>query len=261
MTLTADYQWLQMLEKVMESQNVVNPRGKTCREVLNYKSVVDMQFPIVTVRQRKLGYKFMAAEAYWILTGDNRVETIKPYSKAIETFSDDGKTFFGAYGPKVVDQLLYVVETLAKDQDTRQAVMTIWRENPPASKDIPCTVAVQFIIRNRRLNCIDNMRSSDAWLGWPYDVFNFTMLSYYIILTLSIDFGIHLLPGLLYMNCGSQHVYSENYAGVEECLRRPAVKWPLNSVGKLLGFGATSQLLEWLAEKKKTGGLNPWGSD
>jgi thymidylate synthase len=152
-------------------------RGLQTMEILSHQTEVDMSYPIVTLKARKLGYKFMCAEAWWILTGQNTVETIKPYSKEIERFSDDGVYYNGAYGPRIVDQLTYAVDCLAKDPSSRQAIIEIWRPNPRDSKDVPCTIAVQFLIRDNHLYCIDTMRSSDLWLGWPYDIFNFTMLS------------------------------------------------------------------------------------
>jgi thymidylate synthase len=202
--------WLKVVSDLLDKGRQVSPRDQGTRELMAYKSAVDMNYPLVEVPARKIGRKFRAAEAAWILSGDNRVETIAPFSKEISRFSDDGQTFFGAYGPQLLPQLDYVVTKLAEDPDTRQAVATIWQRSPQASKDIPCTVAVQFIIRNNRLNCIDTMRSSDIWLGWPYDIFNFSMLSYYIIKRLRREHGIRLGLGRLTLVAGSQHLYDRN---------------------------------------------------
>lgn len=177
-----------------------------------------MTQPVMCVKERKLGYKFMAAEAAWILSGDNRVKTIEPYSKQIKDFSDDGVLFFGSYGPKIRDQLRYVVAQLAKDPDTRQAVINIWRENPPITKDVPCTISVQFLIRDGKLHVIDTMRSSDLWLGWPYDIFNFSMLARAVILYLRNTTGRRYELGNLYLNAGSAHIYSHNYDDVHALL-------------------------------------------
>ena len=137
-TQPTDSVWIDLLREIADSGSQVGPRGKGTLEILAKTTVVDMKMPVVTIPQRNLGYKFMAAEAHWILSGDNRVETIAPYSKQISRFSDDGVRFFGAYGPKVVDQLSYVVDCLVRDEASRQAVMTIWRERPGSTKDVPC---------------------------------------------------------------------------------------------------------------------------
>ena len=65
-----------------------------------------MNYPIVLSKARSLGYKFMVAEAFWILSGRNDVEFMDKFSNKIKDFSDDGIFFNGAYGPKIIDQLL-----------------------------------------------------------------------------------------------------------------------------------------------------------
>jgi thymidylate synthase len=215
---TANETWLSLIEQIKWSGKIVSPRGITCLEVINMRTVTYMHSPIVTSVARNLGYRFLFAEAAWILSGDYRVKTIQSYSKTIANFSDDTVTFFGAYGPKIREQLPYVCNKLVEDNDTRQAVLTIWRENPPQTKDVPCTIAVQFLIRDNKLNCIVTMRSSDAWLGWPYDTFNFSMLSSMVAVKLNYEVGLKLDLGCLYMNLGSSHLYLRNIDEVEKCL-------------------------------------------
>lgn len=214
---TADQVWLQLLDKINRYGDLYAPRGQETFEIIGQQSVVDMRWPIVTIPERQMGYKFMSAEAAWILSGDNRVETISPYSRMISQFSDDGETFFGAYGPKIVDQLDYIITSLLKDADTRQAVINIWRENPPASKDLPCSISVQFLIRKNKLHCQYTMRSSDVWLGWVYDVFNFSMLSGVILLALKEHYP-QLELGFLTLTAGSQHIYERDREGISRVL-------------------------------------------
>lgn len=217
---TANECWLNLLNTVLSTGKETSPRGNICTELMSVQTRFPMRKPIVLNTHRKLGYKFLFAEAHWILTGDDRVETIAPFSKRISQFSDDGETFYGAYGPRILEQSFYVIQKLSKDKDTRQAVLTIWQENPPDSKDIPCTISVQFLIRDNELHCIDNMRSSDIWLGWPYDVFNFTMLSSMVLLCLQEVYP-DLKLGTLTMNLGSAHLYKENFAQAYTCIENP----------------------------------------
>lgn len=210
--------WLETLQKIIDSDLISKPRGFEIKEILNDQMKIDMHTPILSVIERNLGYKFMAREAWWIMSGRNDVESIKDYSKAISRFSDDGYHFNGAYGPRLVDQWHYIVDSLINDIDTRQAVATIWRPNPRASKDIPCTVSVQWLIRNNKIYCIDNMRSSDIWLGVPYDVFNFTMLTGYLMLLLRERGLDNLELGYLYLNAGSRHLYENNFESAIDVL-------------------------------------------
>lgn len=217
--LTATEGWLTDLSRVLGQGQRVKPRGQETLELVGFQSsLVDMTRPFVTSRPRKLGYRFMAAEAAWILSGDDKVVTIAPYSKAISDFSDDGHVFAGAYGPKILDQIEYVVGCLAKDPDTRQAVLTIWRENPRPSKDVPCTVSVQWLVRDGLLYCVDTMRSSDLWLGHPYDVANFSMLSAMVALKLRDEHGVRVGLGPLVLQAGSKHVYLRDLEGAKACV-------------------------------------------
>lgn len=216
--LDATTVWHNNLRNILLNGDHVAPRGINTTEILAYQSTVHMSRPVVISETRKLGYKFMAAEAAWILSGDNRVSIISPFSKEISRFSDDGVSFFGAYGPRIVDQLMYVVQALAYDPETRQAVMTIWRPNPPKTKDVPCTTQVQWFIRDDVLHCIDTMRSSDLWLGWPYDIFNFSMLSGVIALRLKTAYNIDVELGNLTLVAGSQHLYEQNWEAARACV-------------------------------------------
>ena len=186
-------------------------------ELISNQSIIDMNYPIVTIPERKLNYKFMFGEAEWILSGSNNVKHISKYMKAISKFSDNGITFRGAYGPKIVDQLDYVVCSLLTNPASRQAVLNIWRENPRDTKDYPCTLNMQWIIRNGKLNCITNMRSSDVWLGWVYDVFNFSMISNYILIMLKKELH-HLKLGNLYLTAASQHIYDRDAGDISSVL-------------------------------------------
>lgn len=211
--MSATLGWFESLHSVVALGEVVNPRGKPTLEILNPVLEVDMNRPVVFVPARKLNFKFMAAEALWILNGDDTTSIVH-FNKNLAQFSDDGEKFFGAYGPRIVEQLGYVVDTLTKDESSRRAVLTTWRTNPPESKDIPCTVAMTFMIRDGYLNLHVFMRSSDVWLGVPYDVFSFSMVAYAVLCRLnSSRKNDPIAPGRLFLTAASSHLYTENLEG------------------------------------------------
>lgn len=220
--------WLTALKDILLNGSKVSPRGKLTREIPQRTMVVNMRQPVLMVPERNLSYRFMAAEAYWILSGDDSVAGIAPYNHYISEFSDDGEHFFGAYGPKILSQLDYVVAKLKADHDTRQAGLTIWRENPPATKDVPCTIAVFFNLRGMLLNTHVFMRSSDVWLGVPYDVFNFSMLAHLVCGHLNDGRTADdaYSPGRLYLTAASSHLYETNWGGAEQCLSSQVLDQP-----------------------------------
>ena len=107
---SANDEWFRTLATILKTKKVVAPREKGTLEILNHSTIVDMKNPIVTYEARNLGYKFMPAEAAFILTGRNTVGMISKYSDMISQFSDDGYFFNGAYGPQLIDQLTYIVD-------------------------------------------------------------------------------------------------------------------------------------------------------
>ena len=211
--------WLHMLNALVNTGKMYDPRNMSTMELIGYRSVMQMDCPIISIPKRKLNYKFMCGEACWILSGSNHINDIEPYMSAIKQYSDNGIHFSGAYGPKVVDQLQYVCECLTEDESSRQAVISIWRENPRPSKDIPCTLTLQFLIRDNNIHCVANMRSSDAWLGWVYDTFNFSMIAAWIAIYLRTNnIYPNLQMGELTLNAGSQHLYERNWKEAQKII-------------------------------------------
>lgn len=220
--------WLNTLAKIVAEGRDAAPRGKLTRELPHHTVEVYMADPLVLCPERNLSVRFACAEALWILAGDTRVEPLAAYAPRMREFSDDGVTLAGAYGPGVVAQLGYVVSKLLEDRDTRQAVLTLWKPNPPPSKDIPCTLALTFAIRAGRLHCHAFMRSSDAWLGLPYDVFSFSMVAAHVACEFNarVEPGPRSVPdldprvelGRLYLTAASSHLYETNREGGARCL-------------------------------------------
>jgi thymidylate synthase len=192
---------------------VSRPRGMEVKERKAAQYVVPMPAYLDLV-EREVNTSFMFAEAAWILSGSNRVSEISPYMAGYAKYSDDGEQMSGAYGPKITDQWNYIVKTLTEDQDSRQAYLNIWRERPGESRDIPCTVGMQFLIRNEKLHMIATMRSNDVVLGLTYDIFTFSMVANAIRLKLKKQ-GIIVELGDLTVQPGSLHLYERHYKDVE----------------------------------------------
>ncbi len=211
--------WSHLLNRIMTMGEEVSPRGKLTKELRQETLMVDMRRPVLTDPRRKLSYIGLAAEAYWILSGSDQLADLVPYLPRYQQFSDDGVTLNGAYGPRVAAQLGYVVEKLRSDPDTRQATLTLWERNPLPSKDIPCTVVMDFKLRSGKLNLHVFMRSSDAWLGIPYDVFSFAMVAHLVCCRLNFPPPIngYVEPGMLYLTAASSHLYEENWLMALRC--------------------------------------------
>lgn len=208
--------WQKMIRKCHLNYDYISePRGMEVREVINGSYSISMPAFIDLSSRENLNIPFMFAEAAWVVEGSNKLSDLEKYMKKYAEFSDDKIFLKGAYGPKILDQLPYIIGTLLRDQDSRQAVLTIWRERPGGSKDIPCTVAMQFLIRDGKLNLITTMRSQDIVLGYTYDVFTFSMVALAVKLLLK-EKKMDIELGRLFVNAGSLHLYEQHYDSVDK---------------------------------------------
>lgn len=203
---TAQEMYHDVLQQILENGLETSPRGQQTKELLGYGfHLEDAHNNLIAYPDRALNYYFSVAEWLWIMLGQNDVATISRFNSKIADFSDDGVTFSGAYGPLFTEQLSYVLDKLRSDADSRQAVITLWRPRPGYSSDIPCTVVFQYLLREDKLHAVTYMRSNDAWLGLPYDQFNFTRMQAYVAAALDVPAGsyTHLT--------GSLHLYDWAY--------------------------------------------------
>jgi len=203
----ADDLYRQALEALVETPLGPSPRGQRTREIPCVALVLrDARDCVVTWRSRKLNYHFLVAEFFWIATGRDDVASIAPYNKKIADFSDDGVTFFGAYGPRWRPQAEWAATNLRADLESRQAVASTWRPCPPLTRDTPCTLSYQYLVRGGKLHSIVTMRSSDIFLGIPYDIFNAARLAACVAGAVGVPLG------SLTMQLGSFHLYERNEA-------------------------------------------------
>lgn len=243
--------WRELLNRIMYSGIKVVSRDSPTLEILNATiEVTQGRANILVNSERDVNYRFMIAEWLWIQGGLDDVESLAQYNSVMRKFSDDGQILSGAYGPRLSSQWKYIKENLQKEA-SRQAVSTIWTPNPKDSKDIPCTISLHWMIRYETLHCTINMRSSDIWLGLPYDFFTFSQLTNY----LSGELGVRM--GSITMNLASSHLYLKDLQVakkakdvVGESVMSPQLSWDDTglSKGMIRGILDSSKLHEHFEE-------------
>lgn len=191
------------------------PKVGNTRELNNVMiKLRDTSKNVVSIRGISPSYLF--GELLWYFTGRNDVEFISKFSSFWKKISDDGKTCNSAYGYLMkyafgFDQIEKVIELLKKDPNSRRAKINLNtpREEVIETKDEPCTMFLQFLIRDEKLHCTAVMRSNDIWLGFPYDVAFFTELQKYIADQLGVGYGeyTHFVV--------SMHLYDRDYDKVK----------------------------------------------
>lgn len=232
-----------------ESEFDSSPRG------LRIKEKLGVQFRITNARQRlpkttsrNFSLTYFVAETLWYLSGSNSTEWISRYAPFWKEISDDGKTANSAYGSRIfrphprigggkISQWDYVKEELHRDPDSRRAVIHIRTPDDSiiSSKDVPCTLALQFFIRNERLHLHVNMRSSDIILGLAYDVPAFTTMQEILANELGIDLGEYVHTS------NSLHCYERDFVMLNDIVEEGS---NLHSAGGMAPYPKTFPLGE-----------------
>lgn len=198
--------------KVLNEQNInaSSRDGGVKGEVLNAVTVIkDPTRGIVQSDIRKMPMRYAVGELMWYLSGNPTLKAIQNYTSAWDRMSDDGLYVNSNYGWCIknkydFDQWEYVKSLFMNDINTRQAVLHIKTADNRPSKDVNCTVCIQFLIRDSKLHATVYMRSNDIWMGFPYDVFSFTALQCKMAMELGVGIGTYTHIA------GSLHLYERN---------------------------------------------------
>lgn len=194
----------------------VSPRGLLTHELR--PALLRLEDPTdalcTKINRRGLSAEVAALEALQLIAGASTPELLFAAAPSFRKFfNHDEDQFDGAYGPRVGPQMSAVVQRLEADPDTRQAIAVIYDGSDgarPTSRDYPCTLSLHFLVRDEKLCLATTMRSNDAWLGFPYDLFQFTQLQCSVAQVLNREVGdyTHL--------ANSFHVYEPNFDNVDQ---------------------------------------------
>ena len=154
------------------------------------------------------------------MNGSDKLSFIEYYIPQYRAYAQDD-LLYGAYGPRMynmrgsTNQLENILSILRDKRSSRQAVVQLFNAEDISSdcKDVPCTCSFQFLLRNEKLEMITNMRSNDAYIGLPHDVFCFTMIQEFLARKLCVNLGTykHFV--------GSLHLYEQNVDEAQNYLR------------------------------------------
>lgn len=222
--------YVDLLEQVyLEPEHVCAPRGMKIKESLGVSfRITNIRHRIPYIPHRELSIAYMIAELVWYLSGNNSTEWISNYSSFWKTISDDGVTANSAYGARIFkvhpyqsgigwSQWEFIKAELTKDPDSRRAVIHIRmpQDSYFAKLDVPCTLTLQFFIRDGKLHQVASMRSSDLILGLAYDVPAFTFFQELLAFELGVECGSYTHVS------NSLHIYERHWPMVEKIIADP----------------------------------------
>ncbi len=210
-------------EILKNGYEIDSKRGKN-KELINYSAtLINPRVRTSMSLDRKL-VKSKFAEFAWYLSKEDNKDYIKPYIAAYELEEQKNNKILGAYGPKIFGskneqkpQYERIIEQILKRETSKQAYLVIseiedykFRNEEYASP--PCTIGLHFYVRDSKLSLTTYMRSNDAYLGLPHDLFCFTMLQELISCRTNIPLG-------TYTHCStSMHIYEDHFDRIEKYL-------------------------------------------
>lgn len=232
-------QYLDLVRLVLET-GVDRPdrTGTGTRSLFGHQLRFDLQagFPVVTTK--RLHLRSIIHELLWFLTGDTNIAYLKENGVSIwdEWANDDGELgpVYGAQwrswqapGGETIDQISQVIEMIHSNPDSRRLIVSAWNvADVPKMALPPCHLLFQFYVANGRLSCQLYQRSADLFLGVPFNIAS------YALLTAMVAHVTGLEPGEFVHTFGDVHLYSNHFEQAKLQLTRephPLPKLQLNS--------------------------------
>jgi thymidylate synthase len=213
---------------------------------------LDGSFPLLTTK--KLHLKSIIVELLWFLRGDTNVKWLQERGVSIwDEWADENGELGPVYGHQwrhwrspgggEVDQIANVVESLRKKPDSRRHIVSAWNPSEVDRMALPpCHALFQFYVADGRLSCQMYQRSADLFLGVPFNIAS------YALLTLMVAQVTGYKPAEFVLTLGDAHLYLNHLEQAREQLGReprPLPRMRLNpAVKDIFGFGYEDFTLE-----------------
>ncbi|WP_341837492.1 thymidylate synthase [Chitinophaga pollutisoli] len=227
-------QYKDLLQHILDNgADKTDRTGTGTRSCFGYQMRFDLQqgFPMVTTK--KLHLKSIIYELLWFLKGDTNVHYLQEHGVKIwdEWASAEGdlgpvygkqwRSWEGADG-KTYDQITDVVEQIKKNPDSRRLIVNAWNvADLPQMALSPCHCLFQFYVADGKLSCQLYQRSADVFLGVPFNIAS------YALLTLMIAQVCGLQPGEFVHSFGDVHLYNNHFEQARLQLEREPFPLPV----------------------------------
>lgn len=247
-------QYLDLLKDVMENGLDKSDRtGVGTRSVFARSLRFDLSkgFPLLTTK--KVHFKSVAIELLWFISGSTNIKFLQDNNVKIwNEWADKDGNLGPVYGQQWrdfggKDQLQGIVDRIRTNPECRRLLVSAW--NPPEISKMalpPCHYSFQFVVQGDKLNLLFNMRSTDCFLGLPFNIASYALLCH-MVAHLS-----GLKAGELVYNGGDVHIYKNHFDAVNEQISRDIKTLPTLEL-----VNPPSTLDGWSYENFAIKGYNP----
>jgi thymidylate synthase len=226
-------QYLNLLNHVMNHGDKKNDRtGTGTLSIFGYQMRFDLseKFPLLTTK--KVHLKSVIYELLWFLKGSTNIKYLQENGVSIwDEWADEHGDLGPVYGSqwrswrthdnRSIDQIDKLITDLKTNPDSRRLIVSAWNVAEIENMKLPpCHCFFQFYVANNKLSCQLYQRSADIFLGVPFNIAS------YALLTLMIAQVVNLKPGEFVHTLGDAHIYSNHFDQVNEQLKREPKELP-----------------------------------
>ncbi len=228
-----DTQYEDLLRRVLDTGAPKADRtGTGTRSLFGHQLRYDLSagFPLITTK--KVFLKAVVYELLWFLRGDSNVTWLQEHGVTIwDEWADADGELGPVYGVQWrswptpdgghIDQIAQVLKTLRADPDSRRIIVSAWNVAELDRMALaPCHAFFQFYVAEGRLSCQLYQRSADLFLGVPFNIASYALLTHMIAQQTG------LIPGDFIWTGGDCHIYDNHVEQVREQLSRTAYEFP-----------------------------------
>ncbi|NDI35398.1 thymidylate synthase [Chengkuizengella sediminis] len=210
-------QYLDLLEDILENGIQKEDRtGTGTISVFGRQLRFDLQagFPLLTTK--KCHTRSIIHELLWFLKGDTNIQYLKDNGVSIwDEWADENGDLGPVYGSqwrkwetkdgKFVDQIEQVVNQIKENPDSRRLIVNAWNVGEINNMKLPpCHYAFQFYVADGKLSCMWQQRSVDTFLGLPFNITSYALLTYMVAQQCDLEVGELIFTG------GDVHLYSNH---------------------------------------------------
>jgi thymidylate synthase len=219
--------YLDLLKRILDEGDIKTDRtGTGTRSLFGAQmrfSLCD-GFPLLTTK--KLPFRHIAYELFWFLRGETNIRYLRDHRVTIwDEWADENGELGPVYGKQwrswqcpdgsVIDQIAVVEQQIRTQPDSRRMIVSAWNvADIPKMALPPCHLLFQFYVANGRLSCQLYQRSADMFLGVPFNIAS------YALLTTLMAHSADLEPGDFVHTLGDAHLYSNHLDQAREQLQR-----------------------------------------
>jgi len=220
-------QYLDLLQHILDNGVDKGDRtGTGTRSCFGYQIRFDLQqgFPALTTK--KLHLRSIIHELLWFLSGDNNIRYLKENGVRIwDEWADENGDLGPIYGYQwrhwqrpdggEVDQISQVIEQIRTNPDSRRHIVSAWNAADVEHMALPpCHTLFQFYVADGKLSCQLYMRSADVFLGVPFNIASYSLLTMMVAQVCDLE------PAEFVLTFGDVHLYSNHFEQAREQLTR-----------------------------------------